>query len=155
MYLHNSGEANRVISEIFNQAKYSLYVRAGRLEQPFFTSEQISLSITSQLRRNQRYSVCFLIDDPVHFITSQSRITELARNFSSYVKVHQPLEGYESDEDFYIVADAVACLYQAEDRTYPVVAEACAPSLARKLERKFKQSWERSTALDGLFTSGL
>lgn len=155
LLLNSPAKVNHVIQELFHQARRCLYIRAVRLEFAFFQSEELLQAITTLINGNLRNRVHFLVDDELHFKSSQTRIIHLARTFSSYIKVHKLLDDQNSDREFFIVADQVAYVYQTSSHNYPVSAAAYAPAKAKELELKFRDCWARSEQIGELFTLGL
>ena len=152
--LNSPAQINHIIRELFFQAQHSLNIRATRLEFAFFQSEDLLRSITTLINSSVRNKVLFLIDDELH-LKSLTRIIQLARTYSSYIKVHKLSEDQTSEGDFFVIADQAAYLHQTSSHKYPVLAEAYAPAKAKELELKFRDCWERSEQITELFTLGL
>ena len=152
--LTSPAQVNHIIRQLFSQAQHCLNIRAVRLEFAFFQSQDLLQSITTLINSNTRNKVLFLIDDELHFKTLP-RVVDLARSFSSYVKVRKLAEEQTSDGDFFVIADRVAYLHQKSSHDYPVIAEGYAPAKAKELELKFKNCWERSEQISELSTPGL
>ena len=152
--LNTPAQVNHIIRELFFQAQHRLDIRAVRLDLAFFQTRDLLQSITTLVSSNMRNQVLFLIDDELH-LKSLTKVTHLARNFSSYVKVRKLAEEQTSDGDFFVIADRVAYVHQMSSHNYPVTAEAYAPAKARELALKFKNCWERSEQITELSTLGL
>jgi hypothetical protein len=153
--LASLAQVDGAINNLCRQAKHYLYVRAPRLDFPFFKSNDLLPSITHLIRGDQRNHIHFLIDDELHFLNTNTRLIELARNFSSYVKVHKLPEEYADTAELYIVADTDCYLHMASQHQYPATAGFDMRARTRQLEYRFKQLWERSERIPELFTLGL
>jgi len=153
--LTSPAQVDGAIRDMFRQAGHTLYIRAPRLDFPFFNSKDLLPSITDLIRGDQRNHLYFLIDDDTHFLNTNSRVIELARKFSSYVSVHKLPEEYADTAEVYIVADQDCYLRMASQHTYPATVASGMPARARQLEYRFKQLWEKSERIPELFTLGL
>lgn len=153
--LTSPAQVDDAVRKLFHQAKHYLYVRASRLDFPFLKSKDLLPSITDLIRGDQRNHIHILIDDEFHFLKANTRLIELARNFSSYVKVHKLPEEYADTAELYIVADTDCYLHMASQHQYPATAGFDMPARTRQLEYRFKQLWEKSERIPELFTLGL
>lgn len=155
MQLTSAVDVDAVLKLMFTQAGQRIDVRAPRLDMDFFASQDLSELIGPLMRGDPRNKVRFLIDDADHFLRTRPRVVHIARFFSSYVKVHEPLEGYAHEPEFFVIADGIGYLHQVTRDAYPVRANPAARGYAARLERRFNEWWERSECLGGLFTTGL
>ena len=148
-------QVDDAVKNLFRRSKHYLYIRAPRLDFPFFKSKDLLPSITDLIRRDPRNHLNFLIDDEFHFLNTSTRLIELARKFSSYVKIHKLPEEYADTAEVFIVADPDCYLHMASQHQYPATVGFDMPARTRQLEYRFKQLWERSERIPELFTLGL
>ena len=148
-------QVDEAIRKMFCQAQHFLYVRAPRLDFPFFKSRDLLPSVTGLIRGDQRNHIYFLIDDEFHFLNTNTRLIELARKFSSYVKIHKLPEEYADTAEVFIVADRDCYLHMASPHQYPATAGSDMSARTRQLEYRFKQLWEKSERIPELSTLGI
>jgi hypothetical protein len=86
---------------------------------------------------------------------SGSRVIDLARKFSSYVKVRKLPPEYSDSAEVFIVADLEHCLYLQSAGSFPARYSRHSPGQARQLDHRFRKLWERSVQIAGLHPVGL
>ena len=153
--LNSPAQVDDAVRKLFCHAKHCLYVRAPNLDFPFFSSKDIAPAIAPLIRGDLRNHLYILIDDEKHVLNKCGRLVELARKFSSYIKIHKlPLE-YRENEELLIVADRSSYLHMASKHQFPASLGVAVPARTRQLLYRFNQLWERSEPVRELSTLGL
>ncbi len=153
--LTSPAQVDAAVSELCSQAKHYIHVRSPRLEFSFFKSADLLHSLTPLITADQRNHIHVLIDDDIHFLSSNARLIELARKFTSYVTVRKLPPEYSESGEIFIVTGKDSYLYMKSASSYPASLGSNSPRRVRQLDNRFEQLWERGERIAALYTLGL
>lgn len=146
---------NQSITEIFDHCQRLLMIRAPTLAFDFYHGDAFSSSCLSIITGNLHNRILFLLDDEQHLQHSSLRLIQLARKYSSYIKIKiLPLE-YKDRQDMFMVCDSHAYLHQPQVEYARAFVNFNDPGSCKHFSLRFKGLWERSRPPSEIFTLGL
>ena len=153
--IESSKAVDKAVEQLCCEAAHSLKIRAPRLDFPFFRTTGVIPAVTPLITGDRRNQIHILIDDEQHLMDSGSRVIDLARKFSSYVKLRKLPPEYSDSAEVFIVADLEHCLYLKSASSFPAKYSRHSPGQARQLDHRFRKLWERSVHIAELHPVGL
>ena len=148
-------QVEAAVEQLCRETAHRLIVRAPRLDFSFFRTTGLLPAVTPLITGDRRNHFHVLIDDERHFLDSAGRVIDLARKFSSYVKVQKLPPEYSDSGEIFIVSDSDSYLYFRSADAYPAGFARHSPGRARQLDHRFRELWEKSMAVPGLHPLGL
>lgn len=146
---------NQCVERLFLACKSTIAVRACRLDYDFYFSETFTETCQSIVARDLRNQLQFLVEDEKYVMQLNSRLVKLARELSSYIKVHAIPAEYIERQEMFIVCDGIAYLHQPNIERPRGFMSTSDRGTAHRFSRQFKDIWERSAPPAELFTAGL
>lgn len=146
---------DEALRQLCFETRHTLLVRAPRLDFPFFRTTELLESVTPLITGGRRNRFQILVDDAQHFMSSNARVIDLARKFSSYVKVRKLPPEYAESEEIYLLSDNQSFLYMNSANSFPARMGRNSPGRVRHLDNSFEKLWERSERISGLLPLGL
>jgi sugar-specific transcriptional regulator TrmB len=153
--ISSRAEAVRFIGQLLEQAQRSILVFAPMLEPAFFSQSDVIERLASFAVAHRRNLARFLVEDATLSVQHNTRLAELSRRLSDFIKFQQVDQDHSSLREMYMVVDERAYLHQPElDKTDYVVAFD-ERRRARLLTHEFDRMWERSQPITEVHTLGL
>lgn len=153
--LSSPAELNNVILRYFELAMRKVIVRAPRLELEVFRSLELVDAINHFVTIDVRNQVLMLVEDELHFLRRNARLLALIRRHSSYLQVRKVTDEYADGQELFVVADETAWCRQPRSDHRQFAFNANNAAMAKRLQRRFDEVWERSDAMPEVFSLGL
>ena len=84
-----------------------------------------------------------------------SKLIQLARRFSTFIKLRQLTEGLKPVHQQFIVVDGESSMQTQNHGSYDYYAHLHERARARQLNNRFEELWQRSKAVPGIHITGL
>lgn len=148
-------EINAALSKLLTEARHHIAVFAPRLEFPAFEDPAVHEALVRFVHGRPRTGLMMLVGDDAWFMNRNSRLRELCRRYSSFVKARLWASDEPYAQELYVVADGVAYLHQPHVDKPDTAFALGAKGMAHGILRRFSEAWERGEAIAGLLTVGL
>lgn len=156
--LSSPAEMNTVILRFFELAEHKLIVRAPRLELEVFQSAELAEAIDRFVTLDLRNRIMLLVGDEMHFLRRNARLLAQIRRHSSYLQIRKVSDEYADSQDsqeLFLVADGIAWCRQPRSDHRQFAYSLSGAAVARSLQNRFDEVWERSDVMPEVFSLGL
>ncbi len=153
--IDNRAEAARFVGQLLERAQRSILVFAPILEPAFFDHSNVIERLASFAVAHRRNLARFLVEDATLSVQHNTRLAELSRRFSDFIRLQQVDEDHRSLRETYMVVDERAYLHQPELDKADYLAALDGRRQARLLSQEFERMWDRSRPITEVHTLGL
>ena len=140
---------------VLSEATRSINILVFDYDDILLPSTNIDDLTSSFVRQHERNRFRYLCSESDILRERGSKLIQLARRFSTYVKLRQLPDGLKAVHEQFIVIDNKSSL-QTQDRTsHNYYAHINERGRAHKLNNLFEELWQRSSAIKGVHVTGL
>lgn len=107
------------------------------------------------IRQHERCRFQYLCSENDILRERGGKLIQLARKFSTFVKLRQLPDDLQSIPEQFIVVDGNTSMITQDHRSYDYYAHFNDPARARKLNNRFEELWQRSEPVPGIHVTGL
>ncbi len=148
-------EVSETSVRLLSEARRSINILVYDYDDILLPGKNIEDLLSSFLRQHERNRFRYLCSENDLLRERGSKLIQLARRFSSFIKLRQLPDGLKSVHEQFIVIDENSSL-QTQDRLSPnYYAHPNERARARKLNNHFEELWQRSSAIPGVHVTGL
>ena len=148
-------EASELALEILESAERRIDVLLHDFDEVILPPAQVAGLLTRFMRRHDHNRFRLLLADTRHLHEKGMALIELARRFSTFIKLRQVAEEYQPVTEQFIIGDDHMSLRQHDFTATSYFASFKDRASARPLQRRFDELWQRSAAVPGIHVTGL
>lgn len=153
--LNSRDEARDFLLALLQQARRKISVFAPTLDGDLFNTSQVIGVLESFTASHRSNLVRFLVEDADQSLHRNTRVVELCRRFSDFIKMHQVDEDSTGLQEQFVIVDDYAYLHQPHLDRPEFRASSNDRSETRRFAMRYERMWERSQSMPGVHTVGL
>lgn len=148
-------EATSLSGELLSQAKRHLDILVYDYDEVLLPPAVLADQLSRFMHENERNEFRLLCSETRHLHEKGGSLIELARRFSSFIKLRQIPEEYRPVTEQFILVDDNASLRQHDFTAPGYFASFNDRATVRPLHNRFEELWQRSAAVPGIHVTGL
>ena len=148
-------EVSETSARILSEARRSINILVYDYDDVLLPSTNISELISSFVRQHEKNRFRYLCSESDLLRDRGSKLIQLARRFSSFIKLRQLPDGLKSAHEQFIVVDESLSMQTQDRLSHNYYAHLNERARARKLNNHFEELWQRSSAIPGVHVTGL
>ena len=149
--LQVSETSHRLISEASRSINILLYDYDGIL----LPVTKIDDLLSSFIHQHERCRFQYLCSENSILRERGGKLIQLARKFSTFIKLRQLPDGLKPIHEQFIVTDGNSSMLTQDHRSYDYYAHLNNRARAHKLNNRFDELWQRSEPVPGIHVTGL
>lgn len=151
----NRLEASELSLEVLSSARRRLDILVYDYDNILLPSADMQELLTHFMHEHDRNQFRLLCSETRHLHDKGGTLIDLAKRFSSFIKLRQIPEEYRPVTDQFIIADDNASLRQHDFTATSYFASFNDRASVRPLHNRFEELWQRSAAVPGIHVTGL
>ena len=155
LHVQSREEARKLAGDLLERARRKILVFAPALYGDFFNTAHAAGTLASFAAAHRNNIARFLVEDVDYSLHHNSRVVELCRRFTDFIRMRRLNEDDTGLQEMFLVVDGTAYLHQAHVDKYDYRVAFSAPREARQLARRHERMWERSLAIPAIHPLGL
>lgn len=131
---------------LIKQAKRSIKIHSFNLEPKIYNNRKLVSALRSFVAADRHNTVEILIHDSKNLVLHGHQLVDMARQFSSFVKIKKISSNAPKMSEAYIIADGTGIIQQRELNRFEGTADFNNRSLCKKISSDFSNTWLHSGA---------
>jgi hypothetical protein len=147
--------ASETSCRLLDEANRSINILLYDYDEILLPVTKIDDLLSSFIRKHEKCVFRYLCSESDILRERGSKLIQLARRFSTFIKLRQLTEGLKPVHQQFIVVDGESSMQTQNHRSYDYYAHLHARARAYQLNNRFEELWQRSTAVPGIHVTGL
>jgi hypothetical protein len=147
--------ASETSCRLLDEANRSINILLYDYDEILLPVTKIDDLLSSFIRNHEKCVFRYLCSESDILRERGSKLIQLARRFSTFIKLRQLTEGLKPVHQQFIVVDGESSMQTQNHRSYDYYAHLHARARAYQLNNRFEELWQRSTAVPGIHVTGL
>lgn len=148
-------QASEISYRLLDEASRSINILLYDYDETLLPVTKIDDLLSSFITKHERCVFRYLCSESDILHERGSKLIQLARRFSTFIKLRQLTDGLKPVQQQFIVVDGESSMQTQNHRSYDYYAHLNERARARQLNNRFEELWQRSRAVPGIHVTGL
>ncbi|MFQ5756523.1 MAG: hypothetical protein ACE5H7_10575 [Acidiferrobacterales bacterium] len=155
LHVQSREEARKLAGNLLERARRKILVFAPTLYGDFFNTAHAGGTLASFAAAHRNNIAHFLVEDVDHSLHHNSRVVELCRRFTDFIRMRRLNQDDTGLQEMFLVVDDTAYLHQPHVDKHDYRVAFSFPREARQLALRHERMWERSLVIPDILPLGL
>ncbi len=140
---------------LIQEANRSINILLYDYDEVLLPGSKIGDLLSAFIRQHERCRFQYLCSENDILHERGGKLIQLARKFSTFIKLHQLPDGLKPVQEQFLVVDGNASMLTQHHSSYDYYAHFNDRAMAHKLNNRFDELWQRSEPVPGIHVAGL
>ena len=148
-------EVSETSTRLIQEASRSINILLYDYDEVLLPTGKIDDLLSSFIRQHERCRFQYLCSENSILRERGGKLIQLARKFSTFIKLRQLPDGLKPIHEQFIITDGNSSMLTQDHRSYEYYAHLNNRARAHKLNNRFDELWQRSEPVPGIHVTGL
>jgi hypothetical protein len=153
--INSRGQVSETSTRLIQEASRSINILIYDYDEILLPTAQIGDLLSTFIRQHERCHFQYLCTENNLLLERGGKLIQLARKFSTFIKLRQLPDGLQAIQEQFIVVDGNSSMHTQDHRSYDYFAHFNDRAKAQKLNNHFEELWQRSEPVPGIHVTGL
>ncbi|NOY16615.1 MAG: hypothetical protein GXP23_06770 [Gammaproteobacteria bacterium] len=148
-------QVSETSTRLFQEASRSINILLYDYDEVLLPTNKIGDLLSMFIRQHEHCRFQYLCSENDILRERGGKLIQLARKFSTFIKLRQLPDGLKPIQEQFIVIDGNTSMLTRDHRSYDYYAHLNDRARAHKLNNHFEELWQRSEPVPGIHVTGL
>lgn len=153
--INSRGQVSEASTRLIQGASRSINMLIYDYDELLLPPAKIGDLLSTFIRQHERCRFQYLCSEHDLLRERGGKLIQLARKFSTFIKLRQLPDGLPAVQEQFVVVDENSSMHTQDHRSYDYFAHFNDRVRAQKLNNHFEELWQRSEPVPGIHVTGL